>query len=397
MTVTLEQRERQKVFNQPAQASVLDREHLEIFARLLRVERLIGEQSVHQHAHRRQRTAQFMRRRCDQVGLEPGQSQVAAQRSGGRDADDGDYGDAGEGDRDVEDAMLPVVRIELRRFDRHERELPSRQPRSGGDRFRIGAHIRRHGEENDAAWRHLMEEVVHHLLEAADAVEGDHSLIGRCQRRDVRHGRLTNHVGHWRGALGSEHLQRQTESRFGRQLNVGRELTEPRHEQEPLGGRHRSRVIVQSRGDGLDERSACIGLRRRNCDELLLEVYPFLAVYRATIGVLDRALRIQEDRAIDTLAGNEPIEALFGRARAGISARGMGMPDRIESRAHQAQLAAIGLEYALMRRRRRARQRVVHEPQHAGRRQNGQEGQQDKQPGAAVEAPVASKSDGHLG
>ena len=115
LAVSFELREREEVLDQPAQPGVLDGQHLEILARLLRIERLIREQAVHQHAHRGQRASQLVRHGGDEIGLQPRQPQMTTQRSGRSDADDGDHADAGERDGDVEHPMLPVVLVEFRR------------------------------------------------------------------------------------------------------------------------------------------------------------------------------------------------------------------------------------------------------------------------------------------
>jgi hypothetical protein len=39
----------------------------------------------------------------------------------------------------------------------HERQLPAGQPRARGDRFRVGAHVGRHGQKDDAARRDLVQ------------------------------------------------------------------------------------------------------------------------------------------------------------------------------------------------------------------------------------------------
>jgi hypothetical protein len=73
--------------------------------------------------------------------------------------------------------------------------LPSRQPRAGGNRLSVGAHIWRHGEKDDAARRDLVKEVVHHLFDPADPIEGDHAMVFRRECPDILLGSLTNDLG----------------------------------------------------------------------------------------------------------------------------------------------------------------------------------------------------------
>jgi hypothetical protein len=105
--------------------------------------------------------------------------------------------------------------------------------------------------------------------------------------------------------------------------------------------------------------------------------------------VLDRALLSQQDDAFGSLARDESVEALLRSAGLGIETHRVRAPNRIEPRPHQAQLTAVGLEYALMRRRRLPCQGIVHEPQHTGRGQQRQQREQDEQPDAAVEPDPA--------
>ena len=111
-----------------------------------------------------------------------------------------------------------------------KRDLPAWQPRSGGDRFAIGRLVRRKRDEEDACGRDLMQEVVHHRLEAAGSVERDDAGVLRRQRPDIGNGRLTNHVRHRREALGAEHLERQPQGVLCRQEHVWFECAQPIHQ-----------------------------------------------------------------------------------------------------------------------------------------------------------------------
>ena len=86
-------------------------------------------------------------------------------------------------------------------------------------------------------------------------------------------------------------------------------------------------------------------------------------------------------------AADQPLEALLGLPAFAFAPLRRS-PERIEARAHEPQLTAIRLEHALPGRRRLARHRFVHEPEHARRGHQRQEREQNEDPCAAFEPPV---------
>ena len=208
--------------------------------------------------------------------------------------------------------------VELGRLDRHERQLPARQPRSGGDRFRVGAHVRRNGEEDDAARRDLVQEVVHHRLEPADAIERDHPLVCRRQGPHVRHRGLANDLRHRRRPLSVEHLDRQPQCGFGRQRHVGSEPPQARHQPQTLAGVHRRCVVVQPGGDRLDHRPAGLASSRPRWRAPARARRVSTLLRRIAMREFDRPVRREEDRAFGKLSSNQPLESLCGPAVRGV-------------------------------------------------------------------------------
>jgi hypothetical protein len=116
------------------------------------------------------------------------------------------------------------------------------------------------------------------------------------------------------------------------------------------------------------------------------------------IGILECSPCGQEDGPFGELGRDDPREACFRTAVRGIQPLCVSTPDGIETRTYETELTAVGVEHALPGGSRFLNQRVVHEPQYEGSRQDRQQREQDEQPGAAVEPPAGgSKRDGHLG
>jgi hypothetical protein len=331
-----------------------------------------------------------VRRRGHEVRLGACQPQVTPQDAAACNTSERDDGNARQRHRDVH-RPLPSNRIvERRLLNRYERHLPSRQPRAGSNRFPTRRNVGWRGDEDDAGRRDLVQVVVHQRFEAPGPIEPDRTSVARGQCPHVAEGGFAKGIRSRRRAFCVEEIDRQAQRRLGREKHVRSDRSQPLHESKTFGSRQRLAIVVQTRRQGLDSRGTRRPIQALGRHDRHLELAGGRSGSRA-IGVLDAPLGPEQHGALGELSLDQSKEPLLGRARA-IEARGLVAPVRVDARAHEAKLAAIGVEHPPPAGLGLRGDRLVHEPQDARRRQERRHDEQDEQPDAAIQ-PVSRRSE----
>ena len=281
----------------------------------------VGQQAVHQHRRGRKRRPQLVRRRGHEVGLQPRQMQMPAQAR--------PHGHGGKRDQHHAHQRGAPHRLSAagrRRPRAHRRRAARRRAASLAARDRRRSLRRRRAlgllrgkrDEGHASGLHLVEEVVHHLLEPPGAIERhDAAVVGR-ERPHAGHGGFAECARQRRRTFGVHQIDRQPQGGLRGQEHVGVVRAQFVHLLQPAAG--------------------------------------------VPVGKHHVAARIEHDEPFGQTAGDQLFEALGGGASPGEPGR-VGPPQRIEPGAHEAQLPAIRLSHPLPRRLAFGRHGGVHEPE----------------------------------